>query len=326
VLLKPCAVLPLILLAGCSTKVARVTPASPAPSAVQTTFDRHVRNAVDAGNGDLALQRLQKQVSASPDDLAARRQLAQAYENIGASELALDHLRAARRLQPSSAALALEEARLLNKSGLTSQAVACLEAYLQANPAAPPSVQSWLGIYRDQSGDLAGGETAHRAALALDPSSALLLNNLGYNLLQQRRYDDAAVQLQAALSRDRGLASARSNLATALAGRTANPDTKAALAHWLTLGDAAAAHNNLAAVYIDQKRYREARQELQQALNYNRTFAPALRNLQLIADLDGGRTGVPAAPRPSSWSRFTAGLKNVFVGTEEVTPRRRASR
>jgi tetratricopeptide (TPR) repeat protein len=316
----------LALLAGCSPKVARTHPPAPGPTAVQTTFDRQVKNAVDAGSGDLTMLRLQRQVSAAPADLEARARLIQAYENVGSNELALDHVRAARRQQPASPQWALQEARLLNKQGLTAQSCTTLEEYIKSNPAASASIHSWLGIYHDQSGDLVAGEASHRAALALDPSSALLLNNLGYNLLQQRRYDEAALQLQAALKTDRNLASARSNLATAIASRPVSPDTTGALAHWLTLGDASAAHNNLAAVYIDQKRYPEARQELQKALDTNRNFAPALRNLQLVADLDGGRPAVAAAPRPSAWSRFTAGLKHTFVGTEEVTPRRRASR
>ena len=66
-----------------------------------------------------------------------------------------------------------------------------------------------------------------------------------------------------------------------------------ALANWQTGADPAAAHNNLAAVWIEKGNYVEARKELELALAYNKQYPAALKNLELVGRLDcmcrGGR-------------------------------------
>jgi len=60
-----------------------------------TSFDRQIRNAVDAGDGDFQLAQLREKVIASPTDITSRLQLGAAYEAKGYPELALDHYRLA---------------------------------------------------------------------------------------------------------------------------------------------------------------------------------------------------------------------------------------
>jgi hypothetical protein len=90
--------------------------------------------------------------------------------------------------------------------------------------------------------------------------------------------------------------------------------------------DAAAAHNNLAAAYIERGEYARAREEINLSLAYRKEYGPALRNLDLISQLDGQPPSFAAAPHPSLWRRFTASLKRTFVKTEEQTAVNRPKR
>ena len=88
---------------------------------------------------------------------------------------------------------------------------------------------------------------------------------------------------------------ARNNLGMALANK---PDQAAV--NWQSVGDPAAAHNNMAALLIQQGRYAEARKELDLALGYNRTYPAALNNLRLVSELDGKPASIPAKPAADS--------------------------
>ena len=84
----------------------------------------------------------------------------------------------------------------------------------------------------------------------------------------------------------------------------------------------AAAHSNMAAAYIELGQYQKAREELAIALRYRREFWPALRNLELVAELDGRPAELQAQESQSYWRRFTATCKRIFVETQEEVPGR----
>src|ERR1044071_4124290 len=55
----------------------------PPPPAVPTVWDRQIRNAVDAGDGDYRLRVLRDKVAADSENIPARIELAKAYQDRG---------------------------------------------------------------------------------------------------------------------------------------------------------------------------------------------------------------------------------------------------
>ena len=280
---------------------------APAP---QPVFERQIRNALDAGDGDYEVRALREKMAAQPDNLQVRLDLAKAYRQRGFPEIALEHYRLAAARFPDSAEVAVETAKSLRGCGQRLEAARSLDVFLAAHLAEKSAAPvSWLGILRDEMGQWTEGEKAHRAAVALAPGSDYLANNLGYNLLMQNRKPEAATQFRRALELNPGSALARNNLALALAGRPAE-----ALEEWRRLYDPATAHSNLAAVLIEQGSYAEARREVDAALGYNQTHPAALKNLKLLSDLDGKPATMRSQPAETRWGRWLAALRGLFVG------------
>jgi tetratricopeptide (TPR) repeat protein len=293
-------------------------PAAPSPArSFNPTFERQILNARYAGEGDYQLRALQARLAAEPDNLQLRLELARHYESVGSRELALEHYRLAAGRFPDSREVHLGMAKCLRAMGLEAEAADGLEKFLGRHPEAGPELASWLGILRDESGQWQRGEPWHRAALKLAPDQDRLHNNLGYNLLQQTRFAEAAEEFRRALALRPDSAIARNNLGLALASQP-----EEALRHWQKGSDQATAHNNLAAALIEQGRYAEARKELDAALSYNRNHPAALANLRLISQLDGQPTTLSARPAPrSGWKRFLVAFWRGFAGIEEQAAR-----
>jgi len=286
-----------------------VRTAVPPTTSLPTIWDRQVRNAVDAGDGDYRLRALREKVAAEPENVTARAELAAAYRERGYPEIALEISRLAVARFPESGEAQLSLVRDLRATNHRAEAIACLEAFLKSHGDSGAAYWSWLGILRDESGLWPLGEPAHRKAIERSPNADDLHNNLGYNLLMQKKYQDAVEEFRAALQLKPENAVARNNLATALANSNA---TAEAMAAWQSVTDPASAHNNLATVWMEKGNYQAARKELELALGYNGSHPAARKNLELLARLDGRPAGA-AAGRPRN-SRFTAGLKRLFVG------------
>jgi len=315
--MRPGPTLMLAALGLCSCTQYRLNgPAKPAPPPAPrptfAMFERQIDNARYAGEGDLELRALQVWLANEPDNLKVRLELARRYENLGSRELALEHYRLAAGRFPESAEVQLGMAKCLRALGLRAQAAEGLEKFLAGYPQAKPEYHSWLAILWDELGQWQRGEEAHRAALRLAPARDSLHNNLGYNLLQQKRFAEAAEQFRRALELAPDSAIARNNLGLALASQP-----EEALRQWQKGADRATAHSNLAAVLIEQGRYAEARKELETALSYNRNHPAALANLRLIAQLDGKPTTVPAEQGGrSGWRRFWSAFWRELAGIE----------
>jgi Flp pilus assembly protein TadD len=301
-------------LVSCTKTVQDVRIPTPAAaqqrSAVAENIRRQVRNAVDAGEGDIRFRLLRQQLATRPDDLKARLDLARLYAKSGFPDVALEHYRIAAARHPDSEEVAIALARTLASLDLQNDAKVHLEAFAAAHPDAGWETLTWLAILQDTTGDYAKAEPNHRSALKLQPRSAALQNNLGYNLLLQGRFAESATELRKAVAMDPSSALARSNLAIALAGQPAE-----AVAEWQAVTDPATAHNNLAAVLIERGDYKNARRELELALGYNKDHPAVLGNLQLVSELDGGMIGVPAILVRSPWQRFVRSLGSVFLGS-----------
>jgi len=83
----------------------------------------------------------------------------------------------------------------------------------------PAAWRAWnaLGAVYDAAGRWPEAEAAYARALETSAGAALVLNNRGYSRLLQRRCDEAAADLTAALERRPDFAEARANLRLALA-------------------------------------------------------------------------------------------------------------
>jgi Flp pilus assembly protein TadD len=124
-------------------------------------------------------------------------------------------------------------------------------------------------------------ENAFEHAIAANPDSDSLHNNLGYSLLLQKRSDEAETEFRKALQLNPASVTARNNLATVLARRG---NLEEALEQFQKASDAAAAHNNLAVVLMEMEQYEQSRQQLVEALAIRQNFAPALANFKLVQE------------------------------------------
>jgi Flp pilus assembly protein TadD len=300
----------------CATRhVVSQTPAVPA-TARQTVFERQIRNARDAGDGDLELRELRERVAAEPDNVPARLDLARAYAARGYADVALEIVRLAAARFPDSGAVELALVRELHELNQPEEAIASLEGFLKVHPQTAPQYFSWLGILRDERHEYALGEPDHRRAVELAPADDALHNNLGYNLLMQKREAEATQEFRVAVKLNPSSRVARDNLALALAGQNQSAE---AVAAWQTASDPATAHSNLAAVLIEKGNYADARKQLAVALGYNATHPAALKNLELVSRLDGNPATVPSKPQETFWGRLRNGFVKLWVGPLEDT-------
>ena len=281
----------------------------PSRTAVAENMHRQIANAVDAGDGDIEVLNLRERMAVDPNNLDIRLRLAARYEANGFPEVALEHYRLVAERFADHEAAHLKLAQYLRSRGSGVEAGKVLERYLASHPGAALEVHAWSGIVHDEIGDVGAGERAHRAAIAKARApQAYLHNNLGQNLLLQGRNAEATEQFQIAVRLDPRSAVARNNLGVALA---AQPEE--AVLHWQSIAGAATAHNNMAAVLIEQGRYPEARRHLQIALGYKPDSAAALRNLALVAELDGEPAALHPPQAHSFWKRFAAAMEKVFL-------------
>ncbi len=283
------------------------------PSAVATTMRRQTLNAVDAGDGDYRVRELRKRMAAEPGNLEIRKDLARHYEQSGFPEVALEHYRLAADQFPNDVEVRLSLARLLRNQGMTAEGAAVLDRFLAGHKPDKDlsNAWSWLGILRDDLGDLQAAERAHRTALELRPEVDSLHNNLGYNLLLQGKNDEAAAEFRRALVLRPGSQTARNNLGLALAEKP-----EEAVLQWQSVSDPATAHSNMAAVFIERGQYQAARREIGIALGYKRDHLAALRNLRLVSALDGGEAAVGARAAGPWWKRFGSFVGKTVAGIE----------
>lgn len=305
--------LSLLLLSSCVKTVrSSYSTDAQASTAVTRVMKRQVQNAVYAGDGDALVRSLRAQLGADPANLSVRLQLARHYEQGGYPELAVEHYRLANERFPESAETAIGLARCLRSMELNEQALAVLERFEAAYPRRSADVLSWLGIAADDAGQLEKAEKWYRAAMEYVPKSELLHNNLGYNLLLQGKREEAANEFREALRLNSHSQVARNNLGTALAS-----EPKEAVVNMQSVSDPATAHNNLAAVLMEQGDNAGARKELEIALGYNKAHEAALRNLQLVSELDGRPFAVNTRSAHSKWKRFARGFRRTLFGDEE---------
>ncbi|MFN8686502.1 MAG: hypothetical protein ACK50U_10950 [Acidobacteriota bacterium] len=307
--LLPCAVI--LASFGCSR------PAS-VPSRTLSPFEAQARNAMHLGDGDLEIQALRRRLLESPKDIALRRRLAGRFADAGYPELALEHLRLAAEMEPSDFALQLDLCDALQGQGLETQARQVLATTLALPPPAAPLLAR-AAILSDSLDGPVSAEQLHRRVLALDPVNPDFINNLAYNLMRQNRPLEAASLLRDLLRVRPTHERARNNLALLYASQLNQPAE--AILHWKAVSGPAAAHNNLAAVYIEKEKWADARAELEKALALRFQFPEALANLRLVAAHTGGTVEVNLKQdnKPSGLSKLAKVFRQVFLGDERET-------
>jgi Flp pilus assembly protein TadD len=306
----------LFALASCSQRASsqavRFTP--PRTTAVQQAMRRQAVQAADLGEGDLQLRALRQKVATNPADLDARLALARHYESTGIFELALEHLNAASQFAPARADLAVSRAQMLGALGLKTEAYALLENFSRVHPDAA-LVVARMAVLAEDAGNLAKAEEHWRSALRLEPASDRFHNNLGHILLLQRRNAEAATAFRNALERNPNSAIARNNLGLALAA-----DPAQVLAVWKATMDPASAHNNLAALYMEQGRLDEARRELAVALGYRKDHPAVLRNLGLLSEMEQRPVALEIPPSAARRNRLGAFLRALIYEPRTERP------
>jgi protein O-GlcNAc transferase len=296
-----CAVVSAAACSSCTHQVQTAQSSIPVP-AVNAVMAREVKGAADAGEGDIDLRMLRQRLAANAKDPDARIALAHYYAERNLPDLALEHYRLAAAQFPDSVPVALALAKSLRELGEPSEALKTLHEFADRQPRGSWEVLSLAGILEDEQGRLADAEKSHRAALELAPDQSALHNNLGYNLLSQKKTDAAIAEFRRAIDLEPKSEIAHNNLATALA--RSGSGSEEALAEWSRTANPAQAHNNLAAVLIEQGRYREARSELATALGLQPNLSSALANLKLVSELDGKPAAVSIKRRASLWARI----------------------
>jgi len=278
---------------------------------------RQVEHAVDAGDGDMELHSLRQRLAGNANDLDARILLARLYTRRGYPDLALEHYRMAAAQFPDAPVVVISLAKALRDLDEPQEALRAIAAYEATHAEGNWELLSLEGVLYDEQGDLKHAEAAHRAAVAQDGTRGSLHNNLGYNLLLQRKPEAAAAEFRRALELDPRSQIAHNNLAEALTAQN-KPAAREALSEWGRAEGGAAAHNNMAAVLIEQGRYADARIEIEAALADNPNFPEALANLRLVADKDGLPTAIRAR-QPGFWKRV-ATVKGIF-GSAQSAPK-----
>jgi Flp pilus assembly protein TadD len=296
-----CLVVCMLACASCTRQLQTTQIAMPYP-AVPAAMAREVKGAADAGEGDLELRTLRQRLAANAKDLDARLALAHYYADRNLPDLALEHYRLAATQFPDSVPVTLSLAKTLREMGEPGEALKTLRELADRQPRGSWEVLSLEGILEDERGQLAEAEKSDRAALAIAPAQSSLHNNLGYNLLSQKKTDAAIAEFRRAIELDPKSQIAHNNLAGALS-RSAS-GSQEALAEWARSGNPAVAHNNLAAALIEQGRYPEARAELNAALALQPNLSSALDNLRLLSEKDGKPATVAAKRRVSVWGKL----------------------
>lgn len=295
----------LLLLAAAPAAAAQAParPASPAPLSTETA--RSPVSETELGFIDAALA--EGRIQAAQDLLARARaesdgpevRLREAELLRVSSALPEAERAFAELVQQGVAAAGVGLGVTLMQLSRDSEAEAALAAALAADPS---QVRGWStrAILADRRRDWVAAEAHYARALALQPQSAVILNNRGWSRLLQGRAAEAEADLARAVALDGRLAAARTNLRLALAlqGRYTEAfagSTKAELANDLnTVGFAAMARGDLAL----------AESYFSRALELNTSYdRAAAANLAHVRALAGQPTppapkGKPAGPEP----------------------------
>ncbi|MDE1149523.1 MAG: tetratricopeptide repeat protein [Azospirillaceae bacterium] len=176
---------------------------------------------LQGGRPALAIAPLRAVLTANPDHAEALNNLRVAYAALGQVDQAVAFLRELVVARPQAVAPALVLATTLWQAGRPAEAV---PHFRQVVALAPGHADGWVGLARCldavglEADDGEEADAAYGRAIALTPQRADLLAARGGLRDRQGRFDDAVVDLEAALALDGGVALYHYNLGHALQG------------------------------------------------------------------------------------------------------------
>jgi Flp pilus assembly protein TadD len=171
----------------------------------------------------------------------------------------------------------------------------------RAVAADPKLWRSWMALGRVHDGDRNWSEaqSAYEQALAAEPNSPIVINNMGMSLMLQHRYEEAAQTFQRVLALDPTMDMTRANLRIAMAWQGKYDEALIGA----QAGDRADALNNVGYVAMLRGDQQAAQKYFSQALEispiYHERAARNLETLKLLAKTKSvTQTGM--APDPAT--------------------------
>ncbi|MCB2106877.1 MAG: tetratricopeptide repeat protein, partial [Rhodobacteraceae bacterium] len=248
----------------------------------------------------LAITHLEKCLEQDADNLPALDSLAVALSATNNHARAIEILGPVRAAMPDSAQLAYRLGIARYQSGDLTGASRDLEDACRRDPANGRAKYFLAASLRGQ-GNWLESEKWYREALAHEPGSVPIQNDLASILIELKRFDDAEKILRTALTMDPGSADVHTNLGRLLLtmGHRANE----ALAHHdkaiASRPDYAAAHNNRGAALYVLNRLKDAEASCRRAIELKPAFPDAYLNLGNVllyrSDYDGAASSLRTA-------------------------------
>jgi Flp pilus assembly protein TadD len=292
------AILAACVLASCATTTdetaAAVPAAAPHPKAM-AQFIEDGDAALKAGDYEAARSLFGRVAAFRPEDSRARLGLAEVHLATGNLE------------QADAGFEALTEEAAVRPQALQGKGITLLrmnrgdEAFEFLSPAVDEDRSLWrawnaLGHVYDMRRDWPKAEGAYQAALAANPRSEAVYNNMGMSLLMQGRHHEAAAAFAEALNIRRDLVEAEMNLRIALALQGRYTEAKAGVSEQ-RLSEVL---NNLGYIAILRGDYDRATAFLSQAMETSPRFnETAWRNIQYLETLKEKGDELPTKTPPA---------------------------
>ena len=230
------------------------------------------------GNLDLAITALENSVKADPRFALGYAQLGEAYrlkyqldKNTKWIDEALANCKKAEQLDDRLPVVYVTLGHIHRNTGKYDLA---LQEYQRALQLDPRSADALIGLAEsyDSAGRTADAEAAFRKAIALRPESWDGYNDLGSFLDDHQRYDEAIAQFNHAIQLTPDNAPLYLNLGSVfidLGDPKRFPDAEKALRKSIALQASYPAYANLGFLYIQEKKYAEAAEAVDKALQLN---------------------------------------------------------
>jgi tetratricopeptide (TPR) repeat protein len=259
------------------------------------------------------LGELSARAAANGNDIDSRRQLADAYMEEGLLPFAFQMYQEIQAIKPDDALAEVGVSRVWDRWADFGLAYQHAERAVLLDPHSAEALES-LGRVHLHRNEIDQALSAFLSAVEIKPKNATLLSNTGYVFLKRGDLIQARTYLERAVAADASLVEAHNNLGIVLA-RMGEPDY--ALSEFLAVNEPAAAFNNLGVVYMEQKRWNEAKDVFKRAVLLDPTYKKAQSNL-VEAEAHVPRPTVINLPAFKD-SSVALAPKNVVSGKQTVT-------